>query len=146
MPLPSLPSLLALASLATPRADSLRGDPEMRESVLRNSVAVRRCYEQEGLRRDATLEGTVEVELTILPTGAVDSVAVLRADLSSAAGRAEVTACVASAARHWRFERGPFAVERVVFPFVLRPAAAPGAPPAPATTDAAGASAAHGLT
>jgi hypothetical protein len=126
--------LFTIASLFAPSADSLRADQEIRESVLRNSADVRRCYEREGLRRDATLRGTMEVELTILPTGSVDSVAVLRADLSSAAGRAEVTACVTSAARHWRFERGPYAVERVVFPFVLRPVTPASPPPGASTT------------
>src|SRR3954468_24172953 len=107
-----LPFVLA-ALLHAPAADSIRADQEIRESVLRNSTDVRRCYEREGLRRDASLRGTMEVELTILPTGAVDSVIVRSVELSSPAGRNEVTACVTSAARHWRFERGPYAVETV---------------------------------
>jgi len=130
MPLP----LLLATLLHLSATDSVRTDRDIRESVLRNSADVRRCYEREGLRRDAGLHGSLELELTILPTGAVDSVAVSSVALSSRAGIQEVTACVTAAARHWTFERGPFAVETVVFPFVLRPVQpAPSAPAASST-------------
>ena len=114
-------TILLAAALHAPRSDSLRPDEDIRDAVLRNSPDVRRCYEAEGLRRDATLRGTLELALTILPTGAVDSAAVQAVRLSSPAGRTEVASCVETAARHWRFERGPFGVERVVFPFRLAP-------------------------
>ena len=116
---------LALALAASPQpaavaADSARAEEDLRTTVLRNARDVRRCYEKEGLRRNAQLKGTVEVELTILPTGVVEHVAVTTLGLEGDGAR-ETSACVATAARHWRFERGPFVVETVVFPFFFAP-------------------------
>ena len=101
-------------------ADSTRADDELRTTVLRNARDVRRCYEAEGLRRNAELRGTVEVEMTILPTGVVEHVDVTPVGIEGA-GTRELTACIATAAHNWRFERGPFDVETVVFPFNLAP-------------------------
>ncbi len=100
-------------------ADSVRREVEVRETVLRHAPDVRRCYQDEGLRRNPQLAGNIEVELTILPTGTVDSVNV--ATNLAGPGQQEVTVCVALRARNWRFERGPYAVETVVFPFVFSP-------------------------
>jgi hypothetical protein len=116
---------LALVLAASPdpaavAADSARAEEDLRTTVLRNARDVRRCYEREGLRRNARLQGTVEVELTILPTGVVEHVAVTTLGLEGDGAR-ETSACVATAARHWRFERGPFVVETVVFPFFFAP-------------------------
>ena len=97
--------------------DSVRREVEVRETVLRHAPDVRRCYQDEGLRRNPELSGKIEVELTILPTGTVDSVNV--ATNLAGPGQQEVTVCVALRARNWRFERGPYAVETVVFPFVF---------------------------
>ena len=113
---------LATAPLDLPAApaDSLRSDGEVRATVLRHAADVRRCYQNEGLRRNPGLEGHVELELTILPTGHVDAVAV-SATTFRGDGVKEVTACLATMARQWRFERGPFAVETVVFPIIFAP-------------------------
>ena len=121
--------LIALALLAprsaapdstpTPAADSVRREVEVRETVLRHAPDVRRCYQDEGLRRNPELSGKIDLELTILPTGTVDSVNV--AASFGGPGEREVTSCVASRARNWRFDRGPYAVETVVFPFVFTP-------------------------
>lgn len=112
------------AVLAAPRdsvpPDSVRADPEIRLTVLRNASDVRRCYEREGLRRDPTVRGLVELAVTILPTGLVASVTVQSSSLVGPATR-DVTSCIAVAARTWRFERGPFAVTTVVLPFLLVP-------------------------
>lgn len=116
----TLLAVLASAPSAVALADSVRSDGEIREVVLRHAVAVRGCYETEGLRRNSALGGIVEVELRILPNGRVDSVVIVRSDLHGPGDRA-VTACITAAARNWRFERGPYAVEAVVLPFVLRP-------------------------
>lgn len=109
------------AALARPDSiaadDSVRREVEVRETVLRHAPDVRRCYQDEGLRRNPDLAGKIEVELTILPTGTVDSVNV--ATNLAGPGQEEVTVCVALRARNWRFERGPYAVETVVFPFVF---------------------------
>ena len=86
----------------------------------RHASDVRRCYTDEGLRRNPTLSGAVELEITILPTGTVDSAAVATTSLSGL-GQHEVAGCLTTAARNWRFERGPYAVETVVFPFVFSP-------------------------
>lgn len=112
--------LSVLATSPSAPADSVRSDHEIREVVLRHAVAVRACYETEGLRRNTDLSGTLEVELRILPVGRVDSVAVVRSELRGP-GTREVTACIVRVARNWRFERGPFEVEEIVLPFVLRP-------------------------
>lgn len=121
--------VLALSlALATPpraaapavRADTARADDDLRLTVLRNARDVRRCYEREGLRRNSGLRGDVEVELTILPTGVVEHVDVTPLGLAGD-GTREVALCIATAARNWRFERGPFQVETVVFPFHFAP-------------------------
>lgn len=117
--------LLAVAlAVAPPEApsftDSLRSDGEVRATVLRHAADVRRCYQDEGLRRNPGLRGHVELELTILPTGRVEAVAVAATSLHGD-GVTEVTACLARTARQWRFERGPFAVEQIVLPFVFAP-------------------------
>jgi hypothetical protein len=125
----SLALVLALGSssaagtpaLAVP--DTIRADTEIRQVVLRNSADVRRCYEREGLRRNPDLTGLIEIRMTILPTGRVDEVALAKSNMSGR-GVDEVVRCIASVARHWRFERGAYSVETVVLPFTLTPAAA----------------------
>ena len=115
--------LLAIAltlSSSKQRADSVRAETEVRETVIRHANDVRRCYTDEGLRRNPTLSGAVELEITILPTGTVDGAAVARTSLAGL-GQQEVTGCLTTAARNWRFERGPYAIETVVFPFVFSP-------------------------
>jgi outer membrane biosynthesis protein TonB len=112
------PHPAAPADSVTP-ADSVRQEVEVRATVLRHTPDVKRCYQDEGLRRNPELKGKIEVELTILPTGTVDSVNV--ATSLAGPGQHEVTSCVVSRARNWRFERGPYAVETVVFPFVFTP-------------------------
>ena len=119
-------SLLALALAATVAgsapagSDSLRADRDVRLTALRNARSVMRCYEEQGLRRQPELEGVVEVSLTVEPTGVVSEVQVASATLSGPGSR-ETAACIATIARQWRFERGPFDLEVIVFPFVLRP-------------------------
>jgi hypothetical protein len=103
-----------------PATDSIRSDLEIRQTVLRNAGDVRRCYEFEGLRRDPSLAGSVEIALTVLPTGAVDSVEVAEVALRGE-GTREVTRCITTVARNWRFERGPYATETILLPFRLRP-------------------------
>lgn len=120
-----MPSLLALAlaaSVAMPPVggDSVRTERDVRLTALRNARSITRCYVDEGLKRAPDLTGVVEVELTIEATGVVSEVRVSSATLRGA-GALEVAACIATVTRQWRFERGPFDVETVVFPFVLRP-------------------------
>lgn len=110
----------SLAHLQPMPGDSARSDAEIREFVLRHVHDVRRCYQTEGLSRNPALAGVIEVELTIQPTGVVKAV---RVDMQSfsGSGRHEVASCVATAARHWRFQRGPFGTEIHVLPFSLAP-------------------------
>ena len=120
-----LHALLIALSLQAPAAtmpatDSIRSDVEIRQTILRNAGDVRRCYELEGLRRDPSLAGSVEIALTVLPTGTVDSVEVAEVGLRGA-GTREVTRCITTVARNWRFERGPYVTETIVLPFHLRP-------------------------
>jgi outer membrane biosynthesis protein TonB len=115
----SLVALLTVLASASP-SDSVRSDNDIREVVLRHAAVVRGCYETEGLRRNSALSGTIEVELRILPVGRVDSVLVVRSELTGP-GTREVTDCITRVARNWRFERGPFGVEEIVLPFILKP-------------------------
>lgn len=101
-------------------ADSGRSDDAVRLVALHHAAEVRRCYEAEGLRRNPQLAGTLEVELRVLPTGRVDSASVGWSDLAGP-GTTEVERCVAALVRNWRFARGPYAVETIVYPFTLEP-------------------------
>lgn len=124
MPHPFFVALgLAVAPLSpADTSETPRADVEVRQVVLRHATAVRRCYEDEGLRRSAGLEGTVELELTILPTGRVARTRVSATTLAGPGGD-EVGRCMASAAKHWRFERGAYELTVVVFPFRFAPTA-----------------------
>jgi hypothetical protein len=124
--LSALPAL-ALALLTAPAdttrpslGDSLRAGGEVRAAVLRNASDVRRCYESEGLPRNPALRGTIELALTIEPTGVVSEVRVDSLALRGP-GALEVARCLVLHARHWRFERGPFQPEVHLFPFDLVP-------------------------
>jgi hypothetical protein len=116
---------IALAAPPSPQpADSVRTDREIRLTALRHVADVRRCYEREGLTRDTRLTGTMDVTVTILATGVVSDAAVT-AHAMRGLGAREVGACLTTTMRNWRFERGPFAVERIVFPFHYTPESAP---------------------
>jgi hypothetical protein len=116
-PLPPPPSIAPSFVL---RGDSVRSDAEIRIAVLRHATEVRRCYEIEGLRRDPALNGFVDLVVTIQPTGMVTNVAV-RTEYMSGSGAKEVGKCLATIARNWRFDRGPYAVEVIILPFALTP-------------------------
>lgn len=125
---PAAPSVVpsAVPSIAAPvvaAGDSVRADRIIRETVLRHARDARRCYEMEGLRRNPALTSTIELEVTILPTGIVEH-ASARPEGPARSGASEVAACLAVVARNWRFERGPFDVEVIVFPFSFAPAEA----------------------
>jgi len=115
--------LVLLASLLggpIPRAaaDSVRPDDEVRQVALRHSTEIRQCYESRGLKVNPELSGTLEVELIVLPTGRVDSASVSASELAGP-GKEEVESCVVENVRNWRYERGPFAKESIVYPFQL---------------------------
>ena len=112
-------SLLS-ASSSAPAApsDSIRTDANIRAAALRHAAGVRKCYETEGLGRNPSLAGSVEITVTILPTGAVSEVDVKPQGLKGV-GAAEVARCLATIARNWTFDRGPYVVEMVILPFQL---------------------------
>jgi hypothetical protein len=113
--------LLTLASpIGRSRADSVRSDRDIRLAAVRHAAEVRRCYEREGLTRDPKLVGTMEVTVTVLATGVVSDAAVESHDMRGIGAR-EVATCLTTAIRNWRFERGPFVVETIVFPFRFAP-------------------------
>jgi hypothetical protein len=112
---------LAMASrmsLMPQQADSVRPDTDIRLVALRHSSEIQRCYETEGLRINPGLSGTIEVEVTVAPSGRVEDAAVSASGLSGA-GRREVESCITTTMRNWRFEKGPFAPETIVYPFNL---------------------------
>ena len=111
-----------LFSLVAPtaRADSVRTDRDIRLAALRHVADVRRCYEHEGLTRDPGLTGTLDITVTILATGTVRD-AVVSSSAMQGLGAREVAACLTTAMRNWRFDRGPYVVETIVFPFRFAP-------------------------
>ena len=113
-----LPSAATLVSAQASRADSVRADDEIRLVALRHAGEIQRCYETQGLRVNPSLAGLVEVELKVLPSGRVDSASVATSALAGP-GREEVESCITMTVRNWRFERGPFVTEMIVYPFNL---------------------------
>jgi hypothetical protein len=112
---------LALAgpmSVTPPQPDSLRPDTDVRLVALRHAGEIQRCYETEGLRVNPGLAGMIEVEVTVGPSGRVEDAAVSASGLSGA-GQHEVETCITTSVRNWRFEKGPFATETIVYPFNL---------------------------
>jgi hypothetical protein len=95
-----------------------RSPEELRQAGLRYQGAVRACYEQEGLRQDPRLAGSLEVGLTISPQGSVADISIDTMDVRGL-GMREVAACVRSAAAHWHFSDGPFRIERSVLAFTF---------------------------
>ena len=115
---------LALSLLTTPMSapavptDSIRSDAAIRAAALRHSPDVRKCYETEGLARNPALSGSVEIELTIQPSGAVSEV-LINADHLKGVGKPEVVRCLAAAAKTWTFDRGAYVVETIIVPYQL---------------------------
>ena len=112
--------LLSLAVPAANRADSVRTDRDIRLAALRHVADVRRCYEHEGLARDPGLTGQLDITITILATGTVRD-AVVSSSAMQGLGAREVAACLTTAIRNWRFDRGAYVVETIVFPFRFAP-------------------------
>ena len=112
---------LALAGRFTLPAqlpDSVRPDGDVRLVALRHSGEIQRCYESEGLRINPSLGGMIEVELTVSPSGRVEDAEISSSGLTGI-GRREVESCITSTVKNWRFEKGPFAIETIVYPFNL---------------------------
>ena len=105
------------AAFATP-PDSLRADDEIRLVALRHASEIQHCYVTRGLSVNPSLSGIVEIELKVLPSGRVDSANVAASALAGP-GREEVESCISATVKNWRFERGPFATETIVYPFDL---------------------------
>ena len=110
-------SLIALPQSAVPN-DSIRSDADIRAAVMRHATAVRKCYEVEGLGRNPALSGSVEITVTILPTGSVTDVEV-STEKFKGVGEKEVARCLAGVARSWKFDRGPYVTETIILPFDL---------------------------
>jgi hypothetical protein len=98
--------------------DSVRPDEDVRLVALRHAAEIQHCYETEGLRVNPGLGGMIEVEVTVGPSGRVQDAEVSASNLSGA-GHQEVETCITSSVRNWRFERGPYATETIVYPFNL---------------------------
>lgn len=112
--------ILTVAASGPAPTDSTRADHEIRLVALRHVADVRRCYEREGLTRDPGLTGTLDVTVTVLATGVVSEVAVTAEDMRGVGAR-DVAVCLTTVIRNWRFDRGPYAVETIVFPFDFKP-------------------------
>jgi hypothetical protein len=113
----------ALALASSPdrlAADSVRSDRDIRLAALRHVADVKRCYEHEGLARNPALSGTLDVTVTVLATGVVRDASIATHDMRGFGAR-EVANCLTTVIRNWRFDRGPYAVETIVFPFRFSP-------------------------
>lgn len=119
-PLPVIVAVALASPLRAVPSDSVRADRDIRLAALRHVADVKRCYEREGLRRNPGLSGTLDVTVTVLATGVVSDASVASTDMPGAAAR-EVARCLTTAIRNWRFDRGPYAVETIVFPFRFTP-------------------------
>ena len=108
------------ASIPTQQTDSVRDDDAIRMVALRHAKDIQACYENSGLKVNPTLTGMVEVEVTVLPSGRVQNANVSASALRGA-GRESVESCITTAVKNWRYERGNFAVETIVYPFNLVP-------------------------
>lgn len=111
-------ALASQMTLPAQQPDSLRPDTDVRLVALRHASEIQRCYETEGLRVNPGLSGVIEVDVTVGPSGRVEDAAVSSSGLSGA-GREAVETCITSTVRNWRFERGPYALETIVYPFNL---------------------------
>jgi hypothetical protein len=82
-------------------------------TVRENQSGVRSCYER-ALKRDHRLAARLEVQVSVLPTGAVERVAV-----GGPSGRPELTACIRGVIKGWRFPPAPQAYS-TAFPLRLQ--------------------------
>jgi hypothetical protein len=103
---------------AAARTDSVRAEIDIRLVALRHASEIQHCYVTRGLSVNPSLAGMVEIELKVLPSGRVDSANVAASALAGP-GREEVEACISTTVKNWRFERGPFVTETIVYPFDL---------------------------
>ena len=107
-------------SNGTVAADSVRSDRDIRLAALRHVADVKRCYEREGLARNPSLTGTLDVTITVLATGVVRDASASTDDMRGVGAR-EVAKCLTTVIRNWRFDRGPYVIETIVFPFRFSP-------------------------
>jgi hypothetical protein len=107
-------------TIPTQKTDSVRADDAIRMVALRHAKDIQTCYENHGLKVNPTLTGTVEVEVTVLPSGRVRNANVSASALRGT-GRENVESCITTAVKNWRYQRGNFAVETIVYPFSLVP-------------------------
>ena len=103
-----------------PAITAFRDSTEVDSAARRYAGAVRTCYQEQGLKADPALRGLLRVELTVLPTGGVQGAAATTSGVSGT-GMPAVAACIATAARAWRFSDGAPGAERVVLEFSLVP-------------------------
>ena len=116
--LASLPPSAHLTTLPRQNPDSLRPDLDVRLVALHHASEIQSCYENQGLRINPSLSGMIEVEVTVGPSGRVEDANVSSSALSGA-GRQEVESCITTSVKNWRFERGPYTTETIVYPFNL---------------------------
>lgn len=104
--------------LLPPTPDSLRADLDVQLVALHHAGEIQHCYEDQGLRVNPALGGMIEVEVTVSPSGRVEDANVSSSALSGV-GRQEVESCITMSVKNWRFERGPYKAETIVYPFNL---------------------------
>jgi hypothetical protein len=112
--------LLVASLLAWP--DSLRSSAELQLVALHHAKDVRTCYEVHGLAVNAQLRGMLAVYVTIAPTGRVIEAGQEPAyTVLDGVGGGAVAQCVVATMRNWHYDRGPYALDTVVYMFDLKP-------------------------
>ena len=95
------------------RPESAALNRDIFATVRDNQSGVRICYER-ALKRDHGLAARLEVQVSVLPTGAVERVAV-----GGASGAPELTSCIRGVVKGWKFPHAPQAYS-TAFPLRLQ--------------------------
>jgi hypothetical protein len=105
---------LHLALIRVPTVNPLPGAATIEEMVQLRSRQIRACYER-SLKRDPSLEGTIDLRLKVGRSGRVEQASTENATLDDE----QVSDCLVHEARHWSFSSGQNST--VLYPLVFRP-------------------------
>jgi len=124
MPLLAL-SVLALASASETLASQpgpSRQQAEVDAVGQRYAPAIRRCYQEGGLKEDPALRGRLRVGALVLAEGSIRNPMVTASQVHGL-GMPAVVECVQGLVASWHFNGGAFRAQRIVLLFDLVPVA-----------------------
>ncbi|MBC7793472.1 MAG: TonB family protein [Clostridia bacterium] len=107
---------VATIKTEAPEVDGSLDSESIAKVVRARLRSIQDCYERE-LKRDATLQGKIEIEFTIGQGGDVDEARVS----SNKMGSAEVGDCIVSRVRRWKFPQPKGGSVTVNYPFIFTP-------------------------